>query len=200
MKYASGSNDSALTAGLLLGSARRSGWSRKVGRALAELSPAGLILREIEIADLPLYHEELEEPSPPPEWTRFRAQLGEVDAVLFVTPESNRSVPAALKNAVDIGSSPEEQSVWAGKPGAIASLSPGRLGGFGANHHLRQSLVFLDVPVLQQPEVDLAEVEQLFDAEDRLLSPARELERTCLEAFQRWTVQTQRRGSARISR
>lgn len=164
--------DLTLTAALVLGSARRTGWTRKLARALTELTPTGLSLREVDIADLPLYREELEDPAPPPEWTRFRAELRAVDAVLFVTPEYNRSVPAALKNAIDIGSSPDDASVWKGKPAAIASHSPGRLGGFGANHHLRQSLVFLDMPVVQQPEVYLTEIDTLFDADGRLVNGA----------------------------
>lgn len=177
-------NAPVMTAGLVLGSARRTGWSRKLGAALTELAPPGLVLRDIAIADLPLYHEELEEPAPPPQWARFRAELRGVDAVLFVTPEYNRSVPAALKNAIDVGSSPDDASAWTGKPSAIASFSPGRMGGFGANHHLRQSLVFLDMPVLQQPEIYLGDVEALFDGDGRLISASvRELLRTFLGAF-----------------
>jgi len=175
--------------GLILGSSRQNGWTRKVAQALTELAPQGVALRRIEVADLPLYREELEEPSPPEQWLRFRAEVREVDAVLFVTPEHNRSVPAALKNAIDIGSSPDDQSVWERKPAAIASHSPGRLGGFGANHHLRQSLVFLDMPVLQQPEVYLSEVEKLFDAEGRLIdASAREYLSGFLRAFSEWVL------------
>lgn len=160
---------------------------------MVELAPSSLALREVTIEDLPLYHEEREEPSPPPEWLRFRAELREADAVLFVTPEYNRSVPAALKNAIDIGSSPDDQSAWAGKPAAIASHSPGRMGGFGANHHLRQSLVFLDMPVLQQPEVYLAGSDNLFDADGCLVvEPVRELLRTFLDAFATWSRITRR--------
>src|SRR4051812_15021353 len=145
------------TAGLLLGSARSLGWTRKLGRAMTAIAPADLVLQSIEIADLPLYHEDLEDAAPP-QWKRFRAQIRAVEALLFVTPEYNRSIPALLKNAIDIGSSPDDASVWAKKPGAIASFSPGSMGGFGANHHLRQTLVFLDVPVLQQPEVYLSHI------------------------------------------
>jgi chromate reductase, NAD(P)H dehydrogenase (quinone) len=85
------------------------------------------------------------------------------DGVLFVTPEYNRSVPGLLKNAVDVGSRPYGKSVWSGKPAAIVSNSPGVMGGFGANHHLRQSLVFLDMPTLQQPEAYVGNVATLFD-------------------------------------
>jgi chromate reductase len=159
------------TAALILGSARRSGWSCKLGRALTALAPAGLRLLPVEIADLPLYHEELEN-EVPVQWSRFRAEIQAVHALLFVTPEYNRSVPAMLKNAIDIGSSPDDASVWSKKPGAVCSFSPGSMGGFGANHHLRQSLVFLDVPVLQQPELYLSHVDRLFDPDGQLCDGA----------------------------
>src|SRR4051794_30357809 len=93
------SGDRRLTAGIILGSAREAGWTKKLAHALTEMAPANLTLEEIAIADLPLYHEDLEEPSPPPEWARFRREVQRVDALLFITPEYNRSVPAALKNA-----------------------------------------------------------------------------------------------------
>jgi len=177
----------SVTVGLLAGSARRTGWTGKLGRALVNLAPSRMVIRPIQLADLPLYHEELEQPSPPPSWTRFRAEVAAVDALLFVTPEYNRSVPAALKNAIDIGSSPDDCSVWSGKPAAIASFSTGMLGGFGANHHLRQSLVFLDVPVMPQPEVYLSQVERLFDEEGTLQpGPGPALLTTFMRAFAAW--------------
>ena len=147
---------------MLLGSARGSGWTRKLAQALGSVAPASLALHSVRIDDLPLYHEDLEA-EPPPAWSRFRDAIRSADALLFVSPEYNRSIPALLKNAIDIGSSPEDRSVWAKKPGGVVSFSPGSLGGFGANHHLRQCLVFLDVPVLQQPEMYLSRVDQLFD-------------------------------------
>ena len=91
--------------------------------------------------------------------------------MLFVTPEYNRSVPAALKNAIDVGSRPYGASAWDGKPAAIMSVSPGAIGGFGANHHLRQSLVFLNMPALQQPEAYIGGAANLFDAEGKLTNP-----------------------------
>jgi len=176
-------------AAMLLGSSRQTGFSRRLGRALPELAPGGLRLREVSIADLPLYHEDLETDSPPRAWVRFRDEIRAAGALLFVTPEYNRSVPAMLKNAIDVGSSPDGSSVWARKPAAIASFSPGRLGGFGANHHLRQSLVFLDVPVLQQPEVYLAGIGDAFDSGGALRAgPVRELLCELLRAFHAWAV------------
>jgi chromate reductase len=98
----------------------------------------------------------------------FRNRIRAVDAVLFASPEYNRSVPGALKNAIDVGSRPYGSSVYAGKPAAVLTVSPGAIGGFGANHHLRQSLVFLDMPVLQQPEGYLGGAAKWFDDGGRL--------------------------------
>src|SRR4051812_39549398 len=119
-------------------------------------------LNIVEIGDLPFYNQD-SETEPPPAWAKFRNLIRPASALLFVTPEYNRSVPAVLKNAIDVGSRPYGNSVWSGKPGAVVSVSPGAIGGFGANHHLRQSLVFLDVPVMQQPEAYLGGAANWFD-------------------------------------
>ena len=148
---------------VVLGSLRRDSVSRKAAHALAGLAPAHLNLRIVEIGDLPLYNEDIEAAGEPESWTRFRQELRQSDAVLFITPEYNRSVPGALKNAIDVGSRPYGDSAWSGKPAAIMSLSPGAIGAFGANHHLRQSLVFLDMPLLQQPEAYVGNAFSLFD-------------------------------------
>ena len=126
---------------VMVGSLRKDSINRKVANALVELAPATLKLSIIEIGHLPIYNQDGDE-NPPAAWTEFRERIRAADAVLFITPEHNRSVPAALKNAIDIGSRPYGKSAWSGKPGAVVSASPGGIGGFGANHHLRQSLVF----------------------------------------------------------
>ena len=133
---------------VVVGSLRKDSVSRKLAKAFAAVTP-GLKFNIVEIGDLPLFDQDLE-PTPPAPWVSFREEIAAADAVLFVTPEYNRSVPGALKNAIDVGSRPYGQSVWNGKPGAVISLSPGAIGGFGAHHHLRQSLVFLNVPLLSQ--------------------------------------------------
>jgi chromate reductase, NAD(P)H dehydrogenase (quinone) len=136
---------------VLVGSLRKESFTRKMALALAGLAPRTLRLEIVEIRHLDLYDEDLEKQTPA-SWVTFRDRVRRADAVLFATPEYNRSVPGGLKNAIDVGSRPYGSSVWQGKPGAVMSVSPGAIGGFGANHHLRQSLVFLDVPVMQQPE------------------------------------------------
>jgi chromate reductase len=147
---------------VIVGSLRKGSFSRHCAKALIKLAPAGLALEFVEIGDLPLYDQDLDAGAPPEPWVKFRDALRPKDAVLFVTPEYNRSVPGCLKNAIDVGSRPYGQSVWSRKPAAIVSTSPGALGGFGANHHLRQSLVFLDMPALQQPEAYIGHAGTLF--------------------------------------
>jgi len=147
---------------VIVGSLGKASFSRNAAKALVKLAPASLAFEFVEIGDLPLYDQDLDPNSPPQPWVRFRDAVRPKDAVLFVTPEYNRSVPGALKNAIDVGSRPYGHSVWSRKPAAIVSTSPGALGGFGANHHLRQSLVFLDMPVLQQPEAYIGHANTLF--------------------------------------
>ena len=132
---------------VFVGSLRKESFNRKMAKALIGLAPESLQLEIVEIGGLPLYDQDLDdEGRPPSAWTAFREQVKSFDGFLFVTPEYNRSVPAVLKNALDVGSRPYGKSIWGGKPGAVMSVSPGAIGGFGANHHLRQSLVFLNVP------------------------------------------------------
>ncbi len=152
---------------VIVGSIRKDSVSRKLAKAFAALTPE-LKFNLVEIADLPHFDQDLEA-APPAPWVRFREEIAAADAVLFVTPEYNRSVPGVLKNAIDVGSRPYGQSVWNGKPGAVISLSPGAIGGFGANHHLRQSLVFLNVPLLSQ-EAYVGNAFALFDDQGELVN------------------------------
>jgi len=160
------------TVAVLVGSLRKASFSRKVAKALAAVAPDNLHLEIVEIGQLPPYNEDEETAAPPAAWVAFRDQVRGADAVLFVTPEYNRSVPGFLKNAIDVGSRPYGKSVWSGKPGAVVSVSPGALGAFGANHHLRQSLVFLDVPAMQQPEAYIGGAAGLFDEAGTLTNDA----------------------------
>ena len=172
---------------VLIGSLRKGSLNRRMAGAALEVAPAELELEVVEIGDLPFYNEDLEGEKAPAPWGAFRHALRAFDAVLFVTPEYNRSVPPALKNALDVGSRPYGQSVWSGKPGAVISVSPGATGGFGANHHLRQSLVFLDVPTLQQPEAYIGGAAKLFDADGKLVNDStREYLRKFMAAFASW--------------
>ena len=170
----------------LVGSLRKASLNRRAARALETLAPDSLAFDFVEIGALPLYDEDLES-APPAAWTAFRDQVRPADAVLFVTPEYNRSVPGALKNAIDVGSRPYGRSVWSGKPAGVVSVSPGGLGGFGANHHLRQSLVFLDMPVMQQPEAYFGNAGGFFDEAGALANPGTEkVMRAFVTAFAGW--------------
>jgi chromate reductase len=172
---------------VLVGSLRKASFNRMMAHAAREVAPATLYLAIVEIGALPLYNEDHEADKAPAEWVSFRNAIRGVDALLFVTPEYNRSVPGALKNAIDVGSRPYGKSVWGGKPGAVISVSPGPIGGFGANHHLRQSFVFLNVTAMQQPEAYIGGAAKLFDAEGKLANPdTREFLQKYMTAFAAW--------------
>lgn len=171
---------------VLVGSLRKDSASRKVAKTITELSPSNLRYTFVEIGDLPFYDEDVEA-APPAAWTAFRERITAADAVLFVTPEYNRSVPGALKNAIDVGSRPYGRSVWNGKPAAVVSTSMGSLAGFGANHHLRQSLAFLNMPALQQPEAYIGDSLSLYDEEGRLMRESTaEFLKGFAQAFAAW--------------
>lgn len=181
-----------LSLGVIVGSLRATSVTLLIADNLVAAAPDGVDARFLDIADLPLYNEDLdievaaEAPAP---WTRFRDEVRAADAILFVTPEDNRSVPAPLKNAFDVGSAPHDQNVFAGLPAAIVSASPGRTGAFGANHHLRQSLVFLDMPTMQQPELYIGGSYDLFDDDGRLIDA--DMTRrfaSYMERFVAWTT------------
>lgn len=171
---------------ILVGSLRRRSFSGFVASALIDLAPHNLSFTVVPIADLALYNQDYDSASPPA-YEAFRAAIRQSDAILFVTPEYNRSVPAPLKNAIDVGSRPNGQNVFDGKPAAVISQSPGAMGGFGANHIIRQSLAFLNMPTLAQPEMYLANVSRLFDDAGTLIDDsAHHFFVSFLEAYVAW--------------
>lgn len=148
---------------IVVGSLRRESINRKIARSICSFASEKLDCSIVSIGDLPLYNQD-HDADPPEAYVRFREQIAAADGVLFCTPEYNRGVPGVLKNAIDVGSRPYGQSVWDKKPAAIVSASPGAIGGFGANHQLRQACVFLNMPVMQQPEAYLGRVtDEAFD-------------------------------------
>lgn len=153
--------------GVIVGSLRKDSFNRKLAETLIRLATDSLDMEIIEIADLPMYNQDLDD-NPPKQWTDFKDQVSKVQGILFVTPEYNRSVPGALKNAIDVGSRPYGKSVWSKKPAAVISGSPGAIGGFGANQHLRQCFVFLDLPCMQQPEAYISDIGNLWNADGTL--------------------------------
>lgn len=179
---------------VLVGSLRKESFNRKMAHVLGALAPSYLKFEIVEIGELSQYNQDLDG-TPPPAWVAFREKIKAKDAVLFVTPEYNRSVPGVLKNAIDIGSRPYGHSAWNGKPGAVVSVSPGAIGGFGANHHLRQSLVFLNVAAMAQPELYIGNAADLFDAEGKVKSEdTRKLLQKFVDAFASWIEATAPKG------
>ena len=171
---------------VLVGSLRKASYNLKMAKALIELAPASLKLQIVNIGELPLYNEDLEA-TLPHQWKLFREEIQRFDGILFVTPEYNRSVPAVLKNAIDVASRPYGKSAWNGKPGAVVSVSPGSMGGFGANHHLRQSMVFINVPTMPQPEAYIGGAAKLFDESGKLTNEStKDFMKKFMEAFAHW--------------
>lgn len=171
---------------IFVGSLRKDSLNRKMANALIALAQPTLKLEIVEIGNLPLFNQD-DEAQPTAAVSGFKQQVQAADALLFITPEYNRSVPGVLKNAIDVGSRPYGQSAWDGKPGAIISVSPGAIGGFGANHHLRQSLVFLNVPAMTQPEAYIGNASKLFDDNGAISNnDTRDFMQKFLLAFEAW--------------
>lgn len=179
--------DKTFNVAVLVGSLRQDSMNRKLAGALVERAPASLQCNTVQIGDLPLYNPDLDSDDKPASWQRFRDEMGACNAILFVTPEYNRSIPASIKNALDVGSRPMGESVWNGKPAAVVTGSPGGVGGFGANHILRQSLVFLNVPAMQQPEAYIGGIGDLFDDSAKVTKPeTSEFLEKFMQAFATW--------------
>lgn len=156
---------------IIVGSLRKDSVNRKVAQAMCSIASDRLDCSIVEIGDLPLFNPDIEA-EPPAAWARFKGEVAAAEGILFVTPEYNRSIPGALKNAIDVASRPYGKSAWEKKPAAIITASPGGIGGFGCNHALRQTCVFLDMPVMQQPEAYLGHVtDKSFNPDGSLTDP-----------------------------
>ena len=182
---------------IIVGSLREGSLNRKMARAICAIRDDNLDCSMVEIGDLPLYNQDLDA-DPPEQWTRFREQIHPADGVLFVSPEYNRGIPGVLKNAIDVGSRPYGQSVFDKKPAAIVTVSPSALGGFGANHQIRQTCVFLNMPMMQQPEAYLGHVsDDSFDDNGQLKDgPLKELVTNLAHAFHDWVDMIHRSRAA----
>ena len=178
---------------IIVGSLREGSINRKVARSICGLRGDNLDCSMIEIGDLPLYNQD-HDADPPEQYVRFRQQIAASDGVLFVSPEYNRGIPGVLKNAIDIGSRPYGKSVFDKKPAAIVTVSPGSIGGFGANHQIRQAAVFLNMPVMMQPEAYLGHVsDDAFDETGCLKEGAlKQIITGLAEAFHDWVDMVQR--------
>jgi chromate reductase len=153
---------------VLIGSLRKDSYNSKIAENLIRLAPENLEMEIVEIGQLPHYNEDLDTDNPTPEFTAFRNKVKTFDGVFLFTPEYNRSISGVLKNALDVGSRPYGKSIWNGKPVAVASVSMSPLAASIANHTLRQSLVFLNMPVMQQPEIYIGNAHNLFDENGKI--------------------------------
>lgn len=172
--------------GVLIGSLRKESFNRKVAEELIALAPVSLKLEIINIDNLSLYNQDLDGKEPAA-WLEFRKQIKSCDGLLICTPEYNRSVPGVLKNALDIGSRPYGHSVWAKKPVGVVSVSVSALGGFGANHHLRQTFAYLDMPCMAQPEAYIGNAASLFDENGKMKSESTiKFLQNYINAFSTW--------------
>lgn len=160
--------------GLLVGSLRKEANSKKLAQNIIAMAPKGFSFRIIEISDLPFYNQDFDDfNQAPPAYSRFRNDIKALDGVLFITPEYNRSMPAVLKNALDVGSRPYNDNAWRNKPAGVLSNSIGAIGGFGANHHLRQCLSFIDMPTMQQPEAYIGNIKSGFFDDQGIIADQR---------------------------
>jgi len=149
---------------VVVGSIRKESINRMLARAVIKLAPKDLECQLIRIDDLPVYNQDLD-PTPPAPVVRLKAEIAAANGLIFVTPEHNRSVPAALKNAIDWASRPYGNNSWAGKPAAVIGASIGAPGAAMAQQHLRNILAYLDVPTLGQPEVFIHFTQGLIDTD-----------------------------------
>ena len=170
----------------LVGSLRKDSFNKKVAETLIGLAPDNLEMEIVEIGQLTHYNEDLDTDTPPKEWTDFREKIKGYDGVFLFTPEYNRSVSGVLKNALDVGSRPYGKSVWNGKPAAVASVSMSPLAGCLANHTVRQSLVFLNMPVMQQPEIYIGSAHELFDENGKVLESSATFLKQVIGAYAAW--------------
>lgn len=171
---------------IVVGSLRKDSFSGKIAKTMIGLAQGKLDMEIVEIRDLPMYNQDDDTETPPQAFTTFREQIQAADGVLFITPEYNRSVPGALKNAIDVGSRPYGKAAWANKPCAIVSQSPGALGGFGANHHLRQMLPFLNMPAMPAPEAYLGGIATKFEGDQLTDDSLRDFLQTFVDTFAGW--------------
>lgn len=174
------------TTAIIVGSLRKDSTNLKLAKALAKLGKDKFTAKFVEIGDLPLFNQDLEANVPAPV-TRMKKEIEGADAVLFVTPEYNRSMPAPLKNAIDWASRPYGKNSFAGKPAAIIGTSPGAIGTACAQHNLRPTLAYLDVILMSQPEAYVQFKEGLIDAEGTITNEGtQKFLQTYVDKFTAW--------------
>lgn len=176
---------SQITVAVIAGSLRRDSFNLKLAHALAKLAPPDVSFKYIQIGDLPLYSQD-NDATPAASVVRLKSEIKAANALLFVTPEYNRSIPGVLKNAIDHASRPYGQSVWAGKPAGVMGVSVGAIGTAVAQQHLRTILAYLDVPTLGQPEVFLQAKDGLFEADGSIGAGSRKFLQGWMDRYVPW--------------
>lgn len=172
---------------VIVGSLRKDSYNRKIANELIRLAPETMNFEVVEIGNLEHYNEDLEQ-NPPKEWIQFREKIRESDGIFFVSPEYNRSIPGVLKNAIDVGSRPPKDNVWNGKPAAVATGSNGGIGGFGANHAIRQALVFPNVRVMPS-EIYIGHMKERFKEDGKTLTEeTQQFLKKVLTDFEKWVM------------
>ena len=170
---------------VIVGSLRRDSFNRQLADAIAKLAPPEFSFTQVNIGDLPLYNQD-SDANPPPSVIRFKGEIAAARGLLFVTPEYNRSLPGVLKNAIDQGSRPYGQSVWAGKPAGVLGVSVGAIGTAMAQQHLRNILAYLDVPTLGQPEAFIQAKDGLFDDSGEIGAGSRKFLQDWIDRYVAW--------------
>jgi chromate reductase len=172
---------------VVVGSLRKDSFNRKLADAIAKLGPPEFSFKQVRIDDLPLYNQD-DDASPAEAVTRLKAEIKAAHALLFITPEYNRSIPGVLKNAIDHASRPYGQSVWGGKPAGVLGVSIGAIGTALAQQHLRNILAYLDVPTLGQPEAFVHAKDGLFDAAGNIGADSKQFMQKWMDRYIAWVV------------
>ncbi|HWT96690.1 MAG TPA: NADPH-dependent FMN reductase [Terriglobales bacterium] len=174
--------------GVVVGSLRKESLNRKLADAIAKLAPAEFSFKHLEIGNLPLYNQD-DDGHSAEAVTRFKADVAASQAILFVTPEYNRSIPGVLKNALDQGSRPYGQSVWGGKPAGVIGISVGAMGTSMAQQHLRNVLAYLDMRVLAQPEAFLQNREGMFNTDNSVGEASKQFLQNWVDKFAQLVIE-----------
>jgi len=170
---------------VIVGSLRKDSLNRKLADAVVKLAPPDFTFTQLKISDLPLYNQD-DDANQAESVKRLKSEIRDAQGLLFVTPEYNRSVPGVLKNALDNASRPYGQSAWAGKPAGILSASIGAIGAAMAQQHLRNVLVFLDVPTLAQPEAFIHAKEGFFDQDGNIGPDSKKFLQSWMDKYVAW--------------
>ena len=170
---------------VVVGSLRKDSFNRKLADAMVKLAPSGFSFKQVRIDDLPLYNQD-DDANPAESVKRLKAEIAASHGLLFVTPEYNRSIPGVLKNAIDHASRPYGQSAWAGKPAGVLGVSPGAPGTAMAQQHLRNTLAYLDVPTLGQPEAFIQMRDGLFDADGNIGADSKKFLQNWMNRYVAW--------------